>query len=111
MNYTVALKLPEVFGTLRGIYLITCAKSGALYVGQTSSNFLQRWTEHIRLLRKGRHHNVALQAAYKQYGVNSLGFMVVEAAPGNLCKKELKRWLDEREHFHIRRYGSANQRR
>lgn len=55
-----------------GIYIIS-APSGSEYVGSAVS-FRRRWNLHLQGLRKGTHHNKALQAAFVKYGEYALKF-------------------------------------
>lgn len=64
-----------------GIYLIT-SPSGNQYVG-SAANFEQRWRQHFSLLRRGRHHSPALQAAFNKYGEAAMVFSVLFR-----CQKE-----------------------
>jgi group I intron endonuclease len=74
-----------------GIYKIT-SPSGNFYIG-SSSDIERRWREHRSMLRRERHANPALQSAYKKYGLDKLGFEIIE-----IC--EVTRNL-EREQFYI----------
>lgn len=60
-----------------GIYVIKCAGSDKAYVG-SSKNVYQRWEQHKRDLKAGRHHSVKLQNAWNKYGENSFEFLLVE---------------------------------
>ena len=46
------------------IYYITSGATGRIYVGSTSRNVKQRWSEHLHYLRKGSHHSPHLQRVY-----------------------------------------------
>jgi group I intron endonuclease len=77
---------------LCGIYKITCTASGQSYIG-SSVNIILRWREHRRLLRKGRHHNERLQAAWNQHSEGSFQFSIVEE-----CSRMML-WIREQHHL------------
>ena len=60
-----------------GIYKITNTINGKVYVG-SAVNFDTRWKEHIRELRKGKHHSSALQNAWDKYGEEKFEFSIIE---------------------------------
>lgn len=77
-----------------GIYAIT-SPSGKQYIGQAQS-FKKRWLEHIYWLRRGEHHCVALQNAFKKYGEQSLVFSKVAIAPKEDLNFREQEQIDER---------------
>ncbi len=60
-----------------GIYKIV-SPSGASYVGMTMDSFKSRWASHLRELRRGNHHCVALQRAFNKYSEDSLSFEILQ---------------------------------
>ena len=60
-----------------GIYKITNTTNGKVYVG-SAVNFDTRWKEHVRELRKGKHHSSALQNAWNKYGEDNFEFSIIE---------------------------------
>ena len=60
-----------------GIYKITNTTNGKVYVG-SAVNFNNRWKEHVRELRKGKHHSSALQNAWNKYGEDNFEFSIIE---------------------------------
>lgn len=60
-----------------GIYSIT-SPSGKKYVGMTKSSFDQRWKQHRKMLRAGKHPTPGLQSAYAKYGEAMLNFEILE---------------------------------
>lgn len=50
-----------------GLYVIRL--SDTHYYGGRTSDFRERWCEHYRLLRSGRHKNRHMQAVFNKYGV------------------------------------------
>lgn len=59
------------------LYQIVHLESGHKYVGQTTRAPIKRWREHLYPLRKGKHHNIYLQAAWDKYGEKSFKFQVI----------------------------------
>jgi Uri superfamily endonuclease len=60
------------------VYLLEIA--AIKYVGSAIGFSNRRWCEHLRLLRKGRHHCVELQDAFNLHGVTGLTFRVLESS-------------------------------
>jgi group I intron endonuclease len=60
------------------LYKIIHLQSGFKYVGQTTRPPIKRWREHLYPLRKGRHYNRYLQAAWDKYGESSFRFEIVK---------------------------------
>ena len=60
-----------------GIYKITNTTNGKVYVG-SAVNFNNRWKEHLRELRKEKHHSSALQNAWNKYGEDNFEFSIIE---------------------------------
>jgi len=60
-----------------GIYTITNASTGKVYVG-SSSNIEARWRQHMSDLRLQKHGNGKLQNAWKKYGPAAFVFSIVE---------------------------------
>lgn len=52
---------------IAGVYLIKWAQSDSFYIG-SSINVVRRISEHFHALRRGKHYNIALTAAYRKYG-------------------------------------------
>lgn len=75
-----------------GIYRFLSWIDGKMYVG-SAVKIYQRRIDHIKDLRKNRHHNFYLQNAWNKYGENNFTFEVLE-----LCEKEK---LLEREQYYI----------
>lgn len=77
-----------------GIYAII-SPSGKRYVG-SAVDIARRWREHLRDLRKCRHHCAPLQNAFNKYGESALQFTILER-----CAKPQ---LITREQLHIDAY-------
>ena len=61
----------------KGIYKIENLINGKIYIGQTLC-LTTRFKSHLSLLRKNRHRNSHLQAAFNKYGELNFVFNVVE---------------------------------
>lgn len=71
-----------------GIYKITNKINGKIYIGSTSK-FSVRFCQHYNSLRKGKHHNKHLQAAWNQHGESAFVFEVIEVTTGNTKERRL----------------------
>ncbi len=81
----------EHFG---GIYAITNTANGRQYVGSAVDTH-QRWLTHLSGLRRDKHPNPKLQAAWRKYGEVAFTFTVLERVddPTNLLERE-QHYLD-----------------
>lgn len=79
-----------------GIYSITSARDGKIYVG-SAVDIKQRWGEHSRKLRGNRHPNRHLQNAFCKYGEENFTFAVVETAPPEQLIAREQWWLDHHD--------------
>lgn len=61
-----------------GVYTITNAINGKMYVGSTASSFLERWRSHAKSLKKGNHHSSKLQRAVNKYGILNFKFEILD---------------------------------
>ncbi len=59
------------------LYQIVHIESGTTYVGQTHRAISERWAEHRRDLRKGRHGNRYLQFAWDKHGEEAFEFEII----------------------------------
>lgn len=75
-----------------GIYKIVNCITNKIYVG-SAVNFKNRWSWHIKDLKRNAHRNSKLQRAWNKYGENTFTFHVLE-----YCEKEK---LIEREQYWI----------
>jgi len=62
---------------MAAIYKITCVVTDDFYIGSAVKPKRRRW-EHWDALKKNRHHCVALQSAWNEYGEDAFEFEVVE---------------------------------
>ena len=60
-----------------GIYKIINTINNKFYVG-SAVNFSRRKTRHFSELRRGKHNNRHLQAAWNKYGEQAFVFVIVE---------------------------------
>jgi group I intron endonuclease len=58
---------------MQGVYAITNISTGARYIG-SSNNIASRLSQHLAMLKKGKHHSIYLQRAWDKYGENSFLF-------------------------------------
>jgi group I intron endonuclease len=63
-----------------GIYVLLCAASDSVYVGQTL-NLSRREKVHMRDLEQGKHGNVILQRTFDKYGPESIAFIPIWCCP------------------------------
>src|SRR3712207_3226582 len=76
-----------------GVYQIRCAATNKIYVG-SALDLRERWYRHRWSLRRGRHRNPHLQAAWDKYGESAFDIAILElvAAP-ELLRKE-QEWIE-----------------
>jgi len=60
------------------IYQIVHLESGHKYIGQTTRPLIERWREHLYALRKSKHGNRYLQAAWNKYGEKAFKLQIVK---------------------------------
>lgn len=85
---------PKDFPTTQGIYKIVNSRNKRVYVG-SASNFQRRFTEHLKALRDGTHHNQQLQNDWDLYGEDCFTFKVVEVVEDKSVLLDV-----EKEHIH-----------
>jgi group I intron endonuclease len=91
--------MPADDPTTSGVYILTCAANGRIYIG-SAANFAERWRIHRRDLNAGKHHSRQLQRAWDKYGPDAFTFEILEmvADSGQLLAAE-QRWLDQLRPF------------
>lgn len=77
---------------MSGVYKITNTQNGKFYIG-SSVQIESRIFKHLALLRKGKHNNGHMQAAFSLYGEDAFDFTLIEACD--------RRELIAREQCHI----------
>lgn len=88
--------------SISGIYTLTNAVSGTVYVGQ-ARNIRKRWEVHRSTLERGKHRNGYLQRAWNKYGAAAFRFEVILDL-SNTPKDDLGRRLNEEEIAALRRF-------
>ena len=66
---------------ISAVYRIVCVPTGTVYIGG-STNIANRWSKHLCDLRKGRHTNPNLQAAWLTHGASAFSFEIIEIVNG-----------------------------
>lgn len=82
---------------MMGIYCITNKINEIVYVG-SSKRLLDRFSDHKRNLKNGRHENLHLQRAFKKYGLENFKYEILELVDNvdNLFERE-EFWIREKE--------------
>jgi group I intron endonuclease len=65
-----------------GIYQIVNVENGKRYIG-SAVDFKKRWSAHMGELRRGTHHSVSLQRAYKKHGEGAIQCGIILNCPPN----------------------------
>jgi len=60
-----------------GIYQIRCLLTGKIYVG-SAVDIRARWNHHRDMLKRKKHRNKYLQAAWNKYGENNFECSILE---------------------------------
>lgn len=82
-----------------GVYVITCATNGKVYVG-SAVNLEKRWRAHRNDLNRRAHHSSYLQRAWDKYGAEAFVFTVLEVVDDkNLLIQAEQKWLDVYESY------------
>lgn len=76
-----------------GVYQILCKNNGHRYIG-SAEDFDHRWATHKRELRRGKHHNKALQYAWVLFGETGFEFSVLEETKPEDLKAREDHYLD-----------------
>lgn len=77
-----------------GVYVIENLVNGKKYVGSAARSFKQRFQQHSLNLRKGRHKNKHLQAAWNKYGAENFKFDILAICPPCFCLHAEQFYLD-----------------
>lgn len=88
--------------SISGIYTLTNAVSGTVYVGQ-ARNIRKRWEVHRSTLEHGKHRNGYLQRAWNKYGASAFRFEVILDL-SDTPKDNLGHRLNEEEIAALRRF-------
>ena len=65
-----------------GVYKLTNKLNDRVYIG-SAKEFKNRWKEHARSLKLGKHHNRFLQADYNKCGPEAFSFSILEIVEGD----------------------------
>lgn len=84
-----------------GIYRIVCKTTGIFYIG-SSICIEKRWNLHRSDLRRGRHKNPGLQAAWVKFGETAFAFEIVEIVDN-------PKMVIQRERYFIRVFDAHNE--
>ena len=66
------------------VYAICNLATGEAYIGESTS-VPARWEQHCSALRRGRHHNRAMQATWSRDGELSFGLFLLECVEFPSC--------------------------
>lgn len=76
-----------------GIYSIVNKVNGKKYIG-SSININNRYKQHIAMLKRGRHHSIALQRAWDKYGKDQFELVIICMAPEEYLLKLEQKFLN-----------------
>ena len=96
-----------------GIYLITNIINHKVYVGQTGNKygFIGRWRNHIKQLKRNKHHSCYLQRSWNKHGEDNFEFSILEIVDksDNISNKEFSDdYLTPIEQYWMNYYDSSN---
>ena len=86
--------MPPINGWKSGVYCFRNRTNGKRYVGSAAGSLTARRTNHLALLRNGKHHSIHFQRAWNKYGENAFEFKVLERCSPRLCVEREQYWLD-----------------
>lgn len=78
---------------MSGIYAIVHRETGRRYIG-SSKLIERRWVDHVKCLRKNKHHSPYLQHAWNKYGAEAFDFVVLELCDVDVRIAREQAWLD-----------------
>lgn len=79
---------------ITGIYRIINTANQKVYIGSTARDFIDRWRDHKKRLRRNKHSNLHLQHAWNKYGENSFLFEALEECSKTDCLIREQFYLD-----------------
>lgn len=79
---------------MTGIYSILNLDNNKRYVGSSARSLKYRLKKHRRLLKRGRHPNRYLQAAWNKYGERLFEFSILEYCEPDICVEREQYWMD-----------------
>jgi group I intron endonuclease len=77
-----------------GVYTITNLINGKMYVGSTNHSFYERWRQHKKALKNGKHHSGKLQNSVNKYGLENFKFEVLEITEKEHTTSIEKYWMN-----------------
>ncbi len=77
-----------------GVYIIRCLLTQKVYIGSAAYSFANRWSGHQSALRKNKHANPHLQAAWSKYGEEAFTFSIIERCKPVRCIEREQYWID-----------------
>lgn len=89
-TYRLTFKVPET----AGVYFIYCEANGKAYIGSTVRIYSRLYGHHAQLKRK-RHPNPHMQAAYNLYGRATFKYLTLETTEN----KDPQHLLDRENHY------------
>ena len=84
----------KTLNNISGIYQIRNVKNNHRYIG-SSKNLLQRYKFHFNALKRNKHQNPYLQAAYNKYGKENFMFEILEYCNPSIRFNKEQYWLDK----------------
>lgn len=88
-----------------GIYKITNIINNKIYIG-SSINLYNRKSQHLKLLKYGKHENSYLQNSFNKYGEENFKWEIIEYVEIIDDREKLKEILLNREQFYLDEYKS-----
>ena len=86
--------MPKIGRIKTGVYAVYNSISCKFYVGSSARSLVDRWAEHRRTLRDGKHKNRYLQAAWNKHGEASFTFYVLQRCHPDKCVEAEQIWID-----------------
>lgn len=93
-GFLLSDRIPKPLEHYSGVYKITCTLTSKVYVGSSSNCVYRRLSYHRTQLRKGTHHSIKLQRAYKKYGESNFYLEILELCSASECIVKEQFWMD-----------------
>lgn len=79
----------------RGVYAIVNTVTGDRYIGSSIPCCVKRIDRHVKDLRRNKHYNPLLQAAWREYGDGAFATLIIEEVEdGNFVRAREQAWLN-----------------
>lgn len=85
--------VPHADRNKSGVYLIQNSIDGRVYVGATKE-LRRRFSQHLRLLKQGKHPNPGLQSLFNLHGLSTLDFRLIELCSPDLLRQRETHFID-----------------